>query len=314
MSSSVDNRPRPVDTGEIIFLSSGRRVEDDYFDGVFVYLNKMLMEEDDLANKPYMLIDSLALQATEKSFYNVLVEDHPSIQETELLKIYDTTLLCEDEITHLWPLHNPCWGSFHGIPNGSRKKKRRKMVVEVVDLTELLIGCARKVASFEMTVAIEILKTIRKHSSPKGSSSERMAHYFANAIEARLRGRGTQVYRGVSTAYVSAVNILKSYKTYITACPFQRMSNIYANKSIGKLANGRDKLHIIDFGILYGFQWPCIIQGLSVRPGGPPKLRITGIDLPQPGLRPNEWVDDTNLSHTRLVSVHKSKCRTHSKS
>ncbi|GJW68832.1 scarecrow-like protein 14 [Tanacetum coccineum] len=223
MSSSVDNRPRPIDTGEIIFSSSGRHVEDDYFDGVFVYLNKMLMEEDDLSNKPFMLIDSLALQATEKSFYNVLVEDHCSIQETELLKIYDTTLLCEDEITHLWPLHNPCWGSFHGIPNGSRKKKRRKMVVEVVDLTELLTRCAQKVASFETTAAIEILKTIRKHSSPKGSSSERMAHYFANAIEARLRGRGTQVYRGVSTANVSAVDILKSYKTYITACPFQRM-------------------------------------------------------------------------------------------
>ncbi|GJW68833.1 scarecrow-like protein 14 [Tanacetum coccineum] len=112
-------------------------------------------------------------------------------------------------------------------------------------------------------------------------------------ISNSLRGRGTQVYRGVSTANVSAVDILKSYKTYITACPFQRMSNIYANKSIGKLSNGRDKLHIIDFGILYGFQWPCIIQGLSVRPGGPPKLRITGIDLPQPGLRPDERVEDT---------------------
>jgi len=71
------------------------------------------------------------------------------------------------------------------------------------------------------------------------------------------------------------------------------MSNIFANKSIGKLAKGADRLHIIDFGILYGFQWPSLIQCLSMREGGPPRLKITGIDLPQPGFRPAERVEDS---------------------
>jgi hypothetical protein len=52
-------------------------------------------------------------------------------------------------------------------------------------------------------------------------------------------------------------------------------------------------VHIIDFGICYGFQWPCLIKKLSSRPGGPPKLRITGIDLPQAGFRPAERVEET---------------------
>lgn len=44
---------------------------------------------------------------------------------------------------------------------------------------------------------------------------------------------------------------------------------------------------------MYGFQWPCLIQGISLRPSGPPKLRITGIDFPQPGFRPAERVEET---------------------
>nr|GMC96001.1 Scarecrow-like protein 14 [Ipomoea batatas] len=59
------------------------------------------------------------------------------------------------------------------------------------------------------------------------------------------------------------------------------------------LAQSATSVHVIDFGILYGFQWPCFIQRLSSRKGGPPRLRITGIDLPQPGFRPAERVEET---------------------
>ncbi|GLT67655.1 hypothetical protein SLA2020_399470 [Shorea laevis] len=52
-------------------------------------------------------------------------------------------------------------------------------------------------------------------------------------------------------------------------------------------------LHIIDFGIEYGFHWPLLIHKLSKRAGGPPKLRITGIEFPQPGFRPTERIEET---------------------
>ncbi|KAL7247445.1 hypothetical protein ACSBR2_002373 [Camellia fascicularis] len=71
------------------------------------------------------------------------------------------------------------------------------------------------------------------------------------------------------------------------------MSNSYANRSIMKLGQTATTLHVIDFGILYGFQWPCLIHQLSARPGGPPKLCITGIDFPQPRFCPTERVEQT---------------------
>ncbi|KAI3750075.1 hypothetical protein L2E82_20699 [Cichorium intybus] len=267
----------------------------DYFDGVFNYLNKMLMEEDDLTKKPCMFIDSLALQATEKSFYDALVCNP---QETEPSEIYDAAVLCDD-LNRLC-LHKRRSSSVPGFIDGNVQKKRRKKVADqTVDVTELLTRCAEAIASGDTIETVQILKMIRTHSSPHGNSTKRMAHYFANAIEARICGTGTEIYRAFSST--SAARILTSYKAYIAACPFHRMSNVYANKSIAKLANGRDKLHIIDFGILYGFQWPCIIQGLSLRPGGPPRLKITGIDLPQPGLRPSQRIEETGIRLTEYA-------------
>ena len=71
------------------------------------------------------------------------------------------------------------------------------------------------------------------------------------------------------------------------------MSIMFSNINIMKVAENRKKLHVIDFGICYGFQWPVLIQLLSQRPEGPPALRITGIELPQPGFRPAQSVEAT---------------------
>lgn len=162
-----------------------------------------------------------------------------------------------------------------------------------VDLRTLLILCAQAVSSDDRRTADDYLKQIRQHASPFGNGSQRLAHYFANGLEARLGGTGSQVYAALGSKRTSAVTLLKAYQVYHSACPFQKMANIFANHMILDLAEKATTLHIIDFGILYGFQWPNFISRLSRRTGGPPKLRITGIELPQRGFRPAEGVQET---------------------
>ncbi|KAF7823659.1 scarecrow-like protein 14 [Senna tora] len=181
---------------------------------------------------------------------------------------------------------------------GDHKKSRvRKQSYKnkVVDIETLLIQCAQAVSTDNRVSANELLKQIRQHSSSVGSGSQRLAHCFANALEARLAGTGTQIYTALSSKRTSAADMIKAYQMYITACPFQKMALILANHTIQHLAREEEleTLHIIDFGILYGFQWPSLIHRLSIRPGNPKKLRITGIDLPQPGFRPAERVQET---------------------
>ncbi|KAI3450373.1 hypothetical protein Pfo_007038 [Paulownia fortunei] len=177
-----------------------------------------------------------------------------------------------------------------GRPKGSKKNRA---VREVVDLRSLLTRCAEAVSSFNITSGEKILKQIRHHCSPYGDANERLAHCFANALEARMAGTGSALYTAFASRRINAAELLKSYQSYVTACPFKRMSNIFANKSIARYTGEATRVHIIDFGILYGFQWPCIIQGISLRPGGPPMLKITGIDFPQPGFKPAERIERT---------------------
>ncbi|GAA0138599.1 hypothetical protein LIER_00311 [Lithospermum erythrorhizon] len=177
------------------------------------------------------------------------------------------------------------------LKGGSKGRGTGVVLQAAVDLRSLLMQCAQAVANFDNRSADEFLKRIRQHSKPSGDATERVAHFFANALEARMSGTGTALYASSGLKKVSASEILQAYQVYVTSCPFQRMSNIYANKSIMKVTGKASTLHIIDFGILYGFQWPCLIKTLSERPGGPPKLRITGIDCPQPGFRPAERVE-----------------------
>ncbi|KAL3625858.1 hypothetical protein CASFOL_030387 [Castilleja foliolosa] len=170
-----------------------------------------------------------------------------------------------------------------GRPKGSKKNVP---VIEVVDLNSLLVRCAEAISSFNITAGQKLMNQLRQHCSAYGDASQRLAHCFANALEARMAGTGSPQYTAFSLKRIPAGDLLRSYQAYISACPFKRMSNIFANKSIAKCVGDAKTVHIIDFGIQYGFQWPCIIHGISLRPGGPPLLKITGVDFPQPGFKP----------------------------
>lgn len=162
-----------------------------------------------------------------------------------------------------------------------------------VDLTNLLIQCAQAVSSFDLRTSNDLLKQIRQHASPYGDNIQRLAHHVGNALEARLAGTGSTISANLVDVRISASDFLRSYRLYVSAIPFKRMSFFLANRTIAKLAENATKIHIIDFGVFLGLQWPCLIQSLSKRPNGPPKLRVTGIDYPQQGFRPSERVEAT---------------------
>lgn len=212
----------------------------------------------------------------------------------EMEQYDDVVLLCNNELTG-----NSRFNTGKSSPEEgwrrlqrSRGKKQNSLAVEV-DLMTLLTQCAQAVSSFDLRGANELLRQIRQNASPYGGSIQRLAHHVANALEARIAGTGSTVSTNLVDAKFSASDFLKAYRLYVSAVPYKRMSFFLANCSIAKLAEKATKIHIIDFGVFLGLQWPCFIQHLSKRPNGPPKLRITGIDYPQQGFRPAQRVEAT---------------------
>ncbi|GFQ04784.1 scarecrow-like protein 9 [Phtheirospermum japonicum] len=183
----------------------------------------------------------------------------------------------------------------------ARHVKKQNKKKEVIDLRTLLINCAQAVAADDRPNANGLLKNIRQHSSPCGDANQRLAHYFSDALEARLAGSGSQIYKSIVTQRTKASDYLRAYYTSLASVPFKKISNLAANRTIINKARKAKKVHVIDFGILYGFQWPNFIQHIAERENGPPRVKITGIDFPQPGFKPAERVEDTGRRLARYA-------------
>ena len=190
----------------------------------------------------------------------------------------------------------PGWQTMRGK---TRKKK------EVVDLRTLLINCAEAVSVDNRSLASDTLKSIRQYSSPSGDDSQRLAFYLADCLEKRLSGNGSQLDQKFITTSRNAADILKLYHLCFTICPYLRSSYCFSNRTILDVSKGKPRVHIIDFGICFGFQWPSLLKQFAKREGGPPKLRITGIELPLPGFRPDEMNKTTWLRLVEYANMFK---------
>ncbi|CAL4896093.1 unnamed protein product [Urochloa decumbens] len=187
-----------------------------------------------------------------------------------------------------------------GQGKGSAQQKlrvKRQINKEVVDLRTLLIHCAQAVAADDRPLATELVKKIRQHSSPDGDCTQRLAFYLVDGLEARLAGIGSQVYHKLLAKRVSDEEVFEVYNLCLSAFPLHRATYGFANRTIIEASRGQSKVHIIDFGICFGFQWPSLIQRFAEQ-GVPPKLRITGIDVTRPGF---ETLEITEQAGKRLA-------------
>ncbi|KAJ3694009.1 hypothetical protein LUZ60_009489 [Juncus effusus] len=166
-----------------------------------------------------------------------------------------------------------------------RLHHKKEIYENLVDLRILLMQCARAISIDDIQCAHQLIEEIRKHSSPHGNGDQRMAHIFVNGLEARLNVADGELYPQL-TVQENLFDHLNTFHMGLISTPFLFASQYFANHTILNAINKESKLHIIHLGIEYGFHWPCLIHALSQRKGGPPMLRITGIDGPAPGLSP----------------------------
>jgi GRAS domain family len=172
-----------------------------------------------------------------------------------------------------------------GETNPQATKKDNKE--DNIDLEAILIQCSEAVARNDRKIAEKLIKEIRNQASRVGSGAQRFAWILTDGLEARLTGTGSETFRRFVNRRIPK-EMLMAYHMYITASPLLRVAYCFANEYICKEAENASKIHIVDLGCFSGFQWPPLIQALSKRKGGVPTLRITSIDLPQPGFRPAE--------------------------
>jgi hypothetical protein len=149
-----------------------------------------------------------------------------------------------------------------------------------LQLLSLLLRCAEAVAMDKLTEARELLPEIAELASPFGSSPERVAAYFGDALCARVLSSYLGAYSPLALRPLAAAQsrrVAVAFQAYNALSPLVKFSHFTANQAILQALDGEDCLHVIDLDIMQGLQWPGLFHILASRPRKPRSLRITGL-------------------------------------
>jgi hypothetical protein len=145
-------------------------------------------------------------------------------------------------------------------------------------LIQLLLACANAVASNNMEYTNVFLEQLTLLASLTGDPMQRVATYFMEGLATRITKSWPGVYRALnSTQLPSIMDMLSARQVFFSVCPYLKFSFLTVNQAILDAMEGEKVVHLIDLEASDPVQWLALLQALSVRPGGPPHLRITGV-------------------------------------
>ncbi|CAK9155507.1 unnamed protein product [Ilex paraguariensis] len=161
---------------------------------------------------------------------------------------------------------------------------RRKKPVEDgkgLHLIHLLLISATSVDENNINLAVENLNELYQNVSLTGDSVQRVAAYFADGLVARILTRKSPFYDMIMKEPTPEEEFLAFTEMYRVS-PYYQFAHFTANQAILEAfeteeENNNRALHIIDFDVSYGLQWPSLMQSLSEKAtsGNRISLRIT---------------------------------------
>ncbi|KAK1285884.1 Protein SCARECROW [Acorus calamus] len=159
-----------------------------------------------------------------------------------------------------------------------QEQKRREEEEEGLQLLTLLLQCAEAVSADNLEDANRMLMEVSELSTPFGSSAQRVAAYFSEAMSARLVSSYLGIYAPLPSPPPShQQKLAAAFQVFNGISPLIKFSHFTANQAIQEAFEREDRVHIVDLDIMQGLQWPGLFHILASRPGGPPYVRLTGM-------------------------------------
>ncbi|KAG6479595.1 DELLA protein SLN1-like [Zingiber officinale] len=150
-----------------------------------------------------------------------------------------------------------------------------------IRLVHALLACAEAVQQENLKASDTLVKQISVLAASQGGAMRKVAGYFAEAVARRIYRPLPRGVVGCSSFDSVAFDDMLHMHFY-ESCPYLKFAHFTANQAILEAFAGCRRVHVIDFGMRQGLQWPALLQALALRPGGPPSFRLTGIGPPQP--------------------------------
>lgn len=168
-------------------------------------------------------------------------------------------------------------------------------------LFHLLLITATAISECNAAVALENLADLYRSVSLVGDSVQRVVAYFADGLVVKLlRAPDHSSFLDRIVEQPTKKEEFLAFTFMYRASPYYQFAHFTANQAIVEAFEREEKtnnreLHVIDFDVSYGFQWPSLIQSLSEK-GRRILFRLTGYG------RSKEELHETEL---RLINFAK---------
>ncbi|KAL9231913.1 hypothetical protein vseg_007074 [Gypsophila vaccaria] len=155
--------------------------------------------------------------------------------------------------------------------------RRRRRDEEGLHLLTLLLQCAEAISADKLDEASKTLLEISEWATPFGTSAQRVAAYFSEAMSSRLITTRLGLQTALQPVPPNHQKLFSAFQLFNGLTPFVKFSHFTSNLAIQDAFQREERVHIIDLDIMQGLQWPGLFHILSSRPGGPPSVRLTGL-------------------------------------
>ncbi|GMH09421.1 hypothetical protein Nepgr_011262 [Nepenthes gracilis] len=172
------------------------------------------------------------------------------------------------------------------------------------ELVSLLLGCVEAISSRNVAAITDFISRLGDSASPRGFSPiSRVTAYFTEALALRLTRVWPSIFhisvpreldRADDDTGGGALRLLNQVS------PIPKFIHFTANEILLRAFQGKDRVHIIDFDIKQGLQWPSLFQSLAALTNPPTHVRITGVgefkqELIETGERLAAFAESLNL-------------------
>lgn len=164
----------------------------------------------------------------------------------------------------------------HEVETGEEDEQEEHRGFELVSF---LTGCVDAIASRNVTAINHFIAKLGELASPRGRTSiSRICAYFTEALAIRITRLWPHVFHVTTIPRVlDDDETVTALRLLNQITPVPKFLHFTSNEMLLRAFEGKDRVHIIDFDIKQGLQWPSLFQSLASRTHPPSHVRITGV-------------------------------------
>ncbi|KAL1069272.1 hypothetical protein V6Z11_D12G255600 [Gossypium hirsutum] len=170
------------------------------------------------------------------------------------------------------------------------------------ELIHLLTACVEAIGSKNIAAINHYIAKLGDLASPRGSAISRLTAYYTEALTLRVTRLWPHIFHITTPRELDRVDDDNgtALRLLNQVSPIPKFFHFTSNEILLRAFEGKDRVHIIDFDIKQGLQWPSLFQSLASRANPPSHVRVTGIgeskqELNETGDRLSGFAEALNL-------------------